>query len=428
MNKNTETLARRRRWRRSWVWGACVTVFVSAAACGEPTATTGPSHVVPSDSSDGVGLPEAVVDPGVGFEVPEAVMDPGVGVDPEVVVDPGVGLPEAVVAPGVGVDPEVVVDPSDGDEDAGAQGGGDLSESGVEVSQPADAEAVSGPVDEGPVDLPGPLRFESEQYGQASFDLGFSGWPDQYTLEEYKDEVVVRLDSVLVRDGVVRGLVQNMSERLFARDVIVSAGGGQWLFPLTVQPTEVVPFTIEGYQGPADPELIDFDVTAEVRPDPDPRRSFHISGTPGIWSGTWDLLQHIFPNYGNDRPPDGTSEDQRVPYYRTLIELWAATSHPSIADHVKTQTIEDLRVYLTKMDDDGRVLDIREMVPYLWTTVGLSDDGSEIWGWPQVHSLPFVDPYRPDDPGYNIPVMVGFMPGAAQFAFTVGGAYDVGAG
>ena len=136
------------------------------------------------------------------------------------------------------------------------------------------------------------------------------------------------MDSVLVRDGVVRGLVQNMSERLFARDVVVSAGGAQWLFPLTVQPTEVVPFVIEGYEGPSDPDLIDFGVTAQFVSDPDPRRSFYISGRPGDVYGTWDELQNRAPNYAGDRPPEGRLDDPELSFYVTDIVLWAPTSHP----------------------------------------------------------------------------------------------------
>ena len=66
-----------------------------------------------------------------------------------------------------------------------------------------------------------------------------------------RDEVAVLGDSVLVRDRVVRGLVQNMSERMFARDVAVSVDAKRWEFPLTVQPGEVAPFVIEDYRGPS---------------------------------------------------------------------------------------------------------------------------------------------------------------------------------
>ena len=216
-----------------------------------------------------------------------------------------------------------------------------------------------------------------------------------------------------------------MSQALFARGVTVSVGGGRWVFPLTVQPTEVVPFAIEGYEGPSDPGMIEFEVTADLTPTPDTRRSFYITANPGYIYEPWDYLQDVFPNFAGDRPPEGTPADQNVSYYETVIELWAPTSHPSIADQVTKQEIDDLRVYLSKMDDEGRVVDIRVMVPYLWLLIGVSDDGSEIWGWPRVDALPFVDPYQPDQPGKgSLGFMVGFLPDTPQFALTVGGAYD----
>ena len=137
-------------------------------------------------------------------------------------------------------------------------------------------------------DLPGPLSFQYEP-GSPFFELGFRDfWQDRYDLDVFSDEVAVRTDSVLVAGGVVRGLVQNMSQRLFARHVTVSVDGSAWVFPLTVQPTEVVPFEIEGYAGPSDPESIGFEVSAQFVPEPDPRRSLHVTESPGICGrSTW---------------------------------------------------------------------------------------------------------------------------------------------
>ena len=153
--------------------------------------------------------------------------------------------------------------------DAGSGDGSGSSGSGV----------VCGAVDEGLVDQPGPLKLFYEYGGYV--ELGFEDWPVRYDLEQFRDEVAVRVDSVLVRDGVLRGLVQNMSRDLFARAVSVSVDGKRWVFPLTVQPTEVVPFAVEGYEGPSDPEVIEFGAATEFVSDPDPRRSFFINGLPG---------------------------------------------------------------------------------------------------------------------------------------------------
>ena len=371
----------------------------------EPAVTgSGDGGRLPEAAADPVGSPGAVLDLD-GFELPEVAVDPGGGLelsDPAVERDYDLELPEALT------------DPAVGDGDVGPEVGGELEESVVALL-PADVEVV-----EGPVDLPGPLRFEPEEYGAGSSDLGFHGyWPDRYTLEEFRDEVIVRLDSVLVRDGVLRGLVQNMSERLFARDVVVSVGDGRWLFPLTVQPTEVVPFVIEGYAGPSDPGLIGFEVAAALVPDPDPRRSFHFNGRPGSVYGTWEQMRSSTPNYEGDRPPEDRLDDPELVLYVTDVLLLAPTSHPSIADEVEAQTMGDLKAYFTKLDDDGRVLDVREMVPYSAVVLGVNEEGRYITEWSRVEEIPFHGV-----PGFDL----SFLPDGTVWAMTVGGAYDGSAG
>ena len=277
-------------------------------------------------------------------------------------------------------------------------------------SQPV-TEASGGDGDEDAVaDLPGPVRFQHEGI---FFELGFSeSWPDRYDLDVFRDEVAVRTDSVLVDGGVVRGLVQNMSERLFARHVTVSVGDDRWVFPLTVQPSEVVPFEIEGYRGPSDRELIGFEVSAQFVPEPDPRRSFHVTGSPGFWADTWDQIGHVLSIYPHITRPEGVSGDDWVQAYETLIEFREPTSHPSIADEATAVAVEDLRVYLTMMDDHDRVLDVSEMVPYQFVS---TDDG---------RSRP-VPVRRVEGDRY---FHVVFLPDYKQnFAITVGGAHD-GAG
>lgn len=371
---------------RLWISAICVTALATVVGCSQHTTAT------------------------------DTLQAPGV-----VAADPGDGVELSGV---------VAADPGDGDRDAGRQDGGGGGESFADDPQPADIDAVSGAVDAGLVDQPGPLRFERGTYGAGVVDLGYRLWPTRYSLERFEDRVAVRVDSVLVRGGVVRGLVQNMSQELFARGVTVSVGDKRWVFPLTVQPTEVVPFVIEGYEGASDPGMIEFEVAADLAPTPDPRRSFYILGNPGQLYEPWGHVRSLFPDFAfaDDRPPEGTPVDQKVHYYETVVELWAPTSHPSIADEATTQRIDDLRIYLTEMDDDGRVLDVREIVPYIWTQTGVSDDGGEIWGFPRVDRLPFVHPYPPDGPGSASDVgtivgfLVGFMPDTPEFALTVGGA------
>ena len=417
---------------RLWLWAICV---VALAACSRQsaapgvaeTAGTGSGGIAPhlETETDGIGAPEAVLDPDW-FKLPEAATGPGDGLESPGPGAAGVGgleLPDAVADPGPGLDLGAAAGPAGGDGDADPGDGSDSAGYGEDASQSTDTdtETVGGPVEGEQADLPGPLRVEPEEYGAGSFDLGFRYWPDRYALEQYSEEVVVRLDSVLVRDGVVRGLVQNMSERLFARDVVVSVGGRQWVFPLTVQPTEVVPFVIEGYAGSSDPGLIGFEVAAQLVTDPDPRRSFHISGLPGHWAESWAHLQVVFPNYEDDRPPEGTSGDDLIRYYETSVDLHTPTSHPSIADHATSQVIGDLRIYLTKLDADGRVLDVREMIPYTQIQIGTNQDGYPRWGHAPVDRLPF-DGFTSFRVGFMTDV--GFVTDIPVFGLTVGGAYN----
>ena len=362
------------------------------------------------DLVDGWREPVDDVEPSPdGLQLPkfEGVAGGRDGSEPARRVEPGpdgLQLPkfEGVAGGRDGSEPARRVEPGpDGGGDAAAGGAGD----------------PGGPFDEVPVDLPGLLRVED--YGER-LDLGFSDWPDRYELDWHKDEVAVRRDSVLVRGGVVRGLVQNMSDRLFARGVTVSVGEWRWVFPLTVQPTEVVPFVIEGFEGPSDPALISFEVAVEFVPEPDPRRSFEISGLPGPWGDEWGQVQHDLPGFLGETPPEGTSDEDWVNYYETGVELYVPTSHPSIAGDVRSLMIDDLRVYLTKMDADDRVIDVREMVPYQPIEVGLSEDGLTRWGHTPIDRLPANG-------------LAGFQIGFlllddAGFALTVGGAHvdDVG--
>ncbi len=293
-----------------------------------------------------------------------------------------------------------------------------------DVVDSVDSDAVAG-------DQPGPLSYEIDSLigGDGIIvDLGMYYIPDgfRYHLEDFSEEVVVLMDSVLVRDGVVRGLVQNLSERLFARSLTVSVGGGSWVFPLTVQPTEVVPFVIEGYVGPTDSAMIEFEVTADLSLVPDPMRSFYITESPGAILESWSQLEYVFPDFALGSPPEGTTGDQLVRYYGIGAELRDATSHPSIAESVTEQQIDDLRVYLTTMDNDGKVADVRQLVPYLDVPV---EDGNWITETVLVDRLPFKNPYWPDQPGRGVlGFSVGFQPGpvdtAQQFVLTFGGAHQ----
>ncbi|MCQ3812537.1 MAG: hypothetical protein KTV68_18520, partial [Acidimicrobiia bacterium] len=114
------------------------------------------------------------------------------------------------------------------------------------------------------------------------------------------DRVEVLSSSITVRDCVVRGLVHNKSDNMFARNVIVTLIGSdgdervEWHWPLTMQPGEVAPFEVE-ISWPR--EDIDFEVAADMSGDPDVSRSFLVNydGTPRDWpNNNWEPYIEVF--------------------------------------------------------------------------------------------------------------------------------------
>ena len=171
--------------------------------------------------------------------------------------------------------------------------------------------------------------------------------------------VAVDADTVSVIDGVVRGLVFNRSATQFARRVTVSApltaGGGSWVWPLTVQPHEYAPFEIAGWSGSADPAVAaaGLSVAASLSPYIDISRSM-VLNTAGNFH---DQLMWAKPAFV-------------VP-----------TSHPSLADVVLNQTVDDLRAYATYTELIGGkrvVSDVVELAPKAWVTPPGATDESQI--------------------------------------------------
>ena len=414
--------------------------YTRAPGAGEPSGVGGGSGLagavrdsgVGAGSSDGgwypeggAGLDDAGPDGargGVGAATVDGVRDPAGGADPadavgdtpsavDVAGDGAVlsGAVDSAGSDGEGVVLSEAVDSAGGDGDGALSGPADVVEPSEGTQPVPGAPGGGGAGDGAAADLPGPLGVQYEPGGNF-FELGFrDSWPDRYDLDVFSDVVAVRADSVLVDGAVVRGLVQNMSERLFARRVTVSVGDSVWVFPLTVQPGEVAPFEIEGYRGPSDPKQIGFEVSAQLVPEPDPRRSFHVTESPGIWADNWDQVGYALQFYPHITRLEGVSGDDWVQAYETFIELREPTSHPSVADEVAGLVVEDLRVYLTKMDDHDRVLDVSEMTPYQYQR---TDDGRRL-----------VVPVRRAD--RNTYFKVVFLPNYEEnFGITVGGVHD----
>ncbi len=168
---------------------------------------------------------------------------------------------------------------------------------------------------------------------------------------EARDEVVVLADTVSVKDGTVRGLVHNLSEGLYARNVVVAVGDLSWRWPLTVQPGERAPFEIEGWQGTDNPANIAVSVTADMSTTVDLSRAFKL---------------------GENR-----LNPQRGDYVLVSGFLTAPTSPPGLEQLIQQQTIGDLRSYFAILDiNNGTVIEVaQETVSYsVWHDDGTTSD------------------------------------------------------
>ena len=199
--------------------------------------------------------------------------------------------------------------------------------------------------------------------------LGYFGYLDwNFPLEDV-DEVVLVEGSVLVSDGVVRGLVYNQSKTLFAREVTVTArpankSGAQPVsgrFPLTVQPGERAFFEIEGWTGSHDPAQIELEVTAKLSNRVDISRAFSF-GTGGTVTTTVldeEFLKDFVPDFVYQAEKHKIADDGLLMIEYISVSLTAPTSHPSLEDQVLNQEIEDLRVYMA-LTGNGKVYDVVE--------------------------------------------------------------------
>lgn len=167
--------------------------------------------------------------------------------------------------------------------------------------------------------------------------LGYHGmFNREFPLEE-RNEVVVLVDTVSVKDGIVRGLVHNLSEKQYARNVVVAIGDLSWRWPLTVQPGERAPFEIESWQGSDNPANIAISVTADMSTNIDISRAFKLGE------------MRLTPQRGSDVLMVGL--------------LTEPTSPPGLGQLIKQQTIEDIRAYFAIFDNGTeRVVEL-EQVP-----------------------------------------------------------------
>ncbi|WP_419551635.1 hypothetical protein [Candidatus Poriferisodalis sp.] len=208
------------------------------------------------------------------------------------------------------------------------------------------------------VEIAKPLGFAASERGETGWlTLRFA--PADAPL----DEVRVVPGSVLVRDGVLRGLVRNWSRQMWAYEVTVTAGEREFGWPLSVQPGEVAPFEIRGWDGPMDPELMGLGVDADMSWHADPSRAF---GDYSYSESYSSYPQHRFEVDGEgwDRYADvwTDAEAGRVSVgafgWQLGVPLIVPDSHPGLADDIETLSVRDLRGYGAMLDGDGRVLEV----------------------------------------------------------------------
>ena len=175
------------------------------------------------------------------------------------------------------------------------------------------------------------------------------------------DEVRVVEGSVAVSGGVLRGLLRNWSRRLWAYGVEVCAGEDCFGWPLSVQPGELAPFEIAGWDGAADPDRIGISVDADMSWNFDPSRA---------WGGLARSLEVLVSDltvrpmrdsvrsrYGHvtaDVPAGSVS----VGAVELDAPLGAPKSHLSLRGLEEDIVVGDLRGYGAVVDPAGRVIDV----------------------------------------------------------------------
>ena len=176
--------------------------------------------------------------------------------------------------------------------------------------------------------------------------LGYYGL--YYHVYEPVDEVRIIAESVTVADNTIRGLVQNLSDTLWARDMTVAADDKKWVWPLTVQPGEIAPFEIEEWTGTTDPAAIDLQVTATLSTTIDISRALQFTNIQDDFIGTWEqyLTLNIYPAFAVPEPPNGEFN-----YIEAFMDIQAPTSHPSLANQTLNQTITGLTAYVAFIQD-----------------------------------------------------------------------------
>ena len=205
------------------------------------------------------------------------------------------------------------------------------------------------------------------------------------------DEVRVLVGSVAVSGGVLRGLVRNWSRHLWAYGVTVSAGEGSFRWPLSVQPGELAPFEIAGWEGPDDPGLVDIVIDAEMSWHADPSRAWGESSAPSWHFLVSDVARRPLRDSVRERYAHVTADvaagSVSVESLRLEAPLAAPASHLSLRGLKEDIVVGDLRGYGAVLDGAGRVVDVGAA-----PTVGRNDWDEEITSLPHPLAMNYSSP------------------------------------
>lgn len=233
------------------------------------------------------------------------------------------------------------------------------------------------------------------------------------------DPIVVDPFTMLADDGFLRGLVHNVSDRLFARDVAVrvsrkgfSGAEETWFWPITVQPGERAPFEvfIGGWEGNRPNSEFDLVVSATLSDRVDISRSFLIHRFN--WGSVYefqddarieevrqknadyegyirdlyvgDSYLHLTADEFKDAYSaiacfqNGEGLDSNASHFQPIdiincegedlpfgyVDLYAhisiPDSHPSLSKQIASQAIHDLQAYVAILDENAVVKDVKE--------------------------------------------------------------------
>lgn len=216
-------------------------------------------------------------------------------------------------------------------------------------------------------------------------------------------EVVVELDSILIEDGSVRGLLRNLSSSHVARQVsvkLISNDGkpieDTWYWPLSIQPGERAPFQISVGSLEISTQSFEFHVDAEFSNDIDLTRAFdfdiYVGGKvygreyeelyrlgqfDGVRAGAyldqyaiWEppsiryLKGRFLDLYEGAILPSEYSHTELFSFLDFYVRLVTPDSHPDLENAIRNQHIQNLRAFAALFDTSMKVVSVKELVPF----------------------------------------------------------------